>query len=92
MTSGNMDDQYREMKLFQQQLIEFNMRLHDTMRDLEQRHEHVSPMWQDEMRKHYDLQWEPLYQGMKRYQEHDARAYVEFLTIKLHALERYLRG
>lgn len=88
----SMDDQYREMVNFRQSLIEFNMRLKDSMRDLQERHDYVSPHWQDEMRRHYDAQWTPLRETINHYNAVEGRSYVDFLSIKLNALERYLRG
>ncbi|MBX2998823.1 MAG: hypothetical protein KF893_09965 [Caldilineaceae bacterium] len=90
--NGNMDEQYAQMRIFRDGLIGFNERLKASMHDLQARHDHISPHWQDEMRKEYDSQWEPLQDVMKRYIGHESRSYVEFLSIKLHALERYLRG
>lgn len=90
--TGNMNDQYEQMRIFRDALIRFNEQLGGSMRELESRHDHVSPHWQDDMRKEYDRQWEPLQAIMKRYLTRESRAYVEFLSIKIHALERYLYG
>jgi len=88
----SMDDQHREMQNFRQSLIEFNESLKRSMLDLKTQHERLSPLWDDEMRRHYDAQWEPLYNMMRRYVEAEGRDYVEFLSIKMHALEQYLYG
>ena len=88
----SMDDQYREMINFRQSLIDFNERLKASMRSLEAQHEYVSPLWDDEMRRHYDAQWEPLRTTMKYYIEMEGRDYVEFLSMKLYKLEKYLYG
>ncbi|MBA3531143.1 MAG: hypothetical protein H0T73_04390 [Ardenticatenales bacterium] len=89
---NNMDDQYREMGYFREALINFNTRLKSSMQEMEQHHEAVSPHWQDEMRRHYDAQWQPLHDVMGNYIMREGPNYVEFLSIKLYALERYLRG
>lgn len=88
----SMDDQYREMVNFTKALVSFNERLSTTMGDLEARHESVSPHWQDEMRKTYDSHWQPLDEMMTHYLRREGPSYVEFLHIKMRALERYLRG
>ncbi len=88
----SMDDQYREMVSFTKALVAFNERMKASMRDLEARHDAVSPHWQDEMRKTYDQHWEPLDEMMKNYLRNEGPRYVEFLHIKMHVLERYLRG
>lgn len=87
---SDMNDQFDQMKYFRDALIRFNERLGTSMKDLETRHNYVSPHWQDDMRKDYDRQWEPLDNIMKRYLTHEGRAYVEFLSIKMHALGLYL--
>lgn len=88
----SMDDQYRQMINFRQALMDFNLGLRDSMRDLSTRHDYVAPLWQDEMRRHYDAQWNPLNETMKRYLDAEGPSYVEFLHIKAFALERYLYG
>lgn len=87
-----MDEQHCEMKLFLDDFIEFNTRLRSALNELRQRHEYLSPIWQDEMRRHYDAQWQPFYETISHYDQVEGKSYVEFLAIKLHALERYLRG
>jgi uncharacterized protein YukE len=87
-----MDDQYREMVRFCQELIEFNQQLKSSLNDLRQHHDAVSPHWQDEMRRAYDREWEPLKQNMEQYISWDAQVYVESLSIQMAHLERYLRG
>jgi len=88
----SMDEQFEQMQYFQNALIKFNEQLSNSMRDLESRHEQVSPHWQDAMRREYDSQWTPLDETMKHYLRSEGPGYVEFLTIKVHALGRYLNG
>ena len=90
--NGNMDDQYREMVNFTRALMAFNERLRASIRDLEQHHDRVSPHWQDEMRRHYDQQWEPFRQTIKHYNAVEGPSYVEFLHIKAEATRRFLEG
>lgn len=89
---SNMNDQFEQMGYFCDALIRFNEQLQASMRELETHHEQVSPHWQDDMRKDYDRQWQPLTEMMQRYLRRESRNYVEFLTIKHHALGRYLYG
>lgn len=88
----SMDEQFAEMKRFQDALIAFNEQLKTSMTDLESQHANVSPYWQDEMRRAYDSVWEPFHQTMKHYIASESRGYVEFLAVKLHTLARYLGG
>jgi hypothetical protein len=80
------------MAQFRQTLMNFNSQLRNSMQDLERHHEHVAPHWQDEMRRHYEAQWQPLHEVMDHYVAHEGPNYVEFLSIKMYALERYLHG
>lgn len=88
----SMDDTYMQMKKFEQNLRSFNDELKSSMRQLETQHENISPLWQDDMRKHYDAVWGPFLATMKHYIKTEGPSYVEFLNIKIHALGRYLHG
>lgn len=88
----SMDDQFIQMQRFHHALTEFNEHLGSSVKDIEARHEYVSPHWQDEMRKHYDSVWGPFEATMKRYIESEGPNYVQFLIIKIQALRRYLQG
>jgi len=88
----SMDDQYREMQRFRDNLVSFNDKLQASMRDLEARHAAVTPHWQDEMRRMYDSHWNPLDKHMQDYLKRQGPAYVIFLKEKIVALGRYLRG
>ena len=88
----SMDDQFVQMKAFHQALINFNEQLRASVSELEAQHEHVSPLWQDEMRREYDQVWSPFKETMRHYIAREGPSYVEFLSIKIHALGRYLHG
>lgn len=88
----SMDETYVQMQKFERELRSFNEHLKASLHDLETHHEHVSPHWQDEMRKQYDLVWGPFLETMKYYVTREGPDYIEFLNIKLQALRRYLRG
>ncbi len=88
----NMNVQYELGMRFVKMLMDFNMSLRASMLELGKAHEAVSPLWQDDMRKHYDQIWEPFHQTMKHYDKVEGPGYVEFLHIKMHATRRYLQG
>lgn len=88
----SMDEQYERMVYFRKDLIAFNERLKSSLADLQRHHDEVSPLWQDAMRKHYDVIWDPFKQNMSHYVKSEAPGYVEFLTHKMYDTERYLRG
>jgi uncharacterized protein YukE len=87
-----MDETYTQMRRFERTLREFNENLKASIKELEAQHDHVSPHWQDEMRKQYDAVWKPFKETMKHYVRSEGPGYVEFLNIKIHALRRYLQG
>lgn len=86
----SMDDQFRELKFFQEALIQFNERLENGMRELEKRHESVSPFWQDAFRREYEAVWQPLGEGLHNYLTREGPTYVTFLNDKINALGRFL--
>lgn len=88
----SMDEQYAEMRRFRDALSRFNQHLIDSMQDLKAQHDYVNPHWRDEMRRTYDLHWEPLDQQMKQYLEREGPAYLDFLSRKIRSLEGYLYG
>ena len=87
-----MNEQLDYLRIFQKQLISFNKALRQSLHDLQKSHDHVAPMWRDDMRKDYDRQWKSFKQMLENYDKREGPRYVEFLSIKIHALERYLSG
>jgi len=85
-----MNDTFREMRNFHTELQRFNDQLQGSMNDLQTNHDHVSPIWQDDMRKEYDSQWQKFDEEMKTYLSREGPAYVQFLDQKLQALARFL--
>ena len=88
----SMDKTYEKMKTFHAELSQFNGSLQASMQDLQAKHDTVSPLWRDEMRRQYDSQWREFDEMMKRYLKKDGPEYVRFLDSKLRALAQYLRG
>ncbi len=88
----SMDELFEQMKYFEEALVEFDNKLRVSMEDLRSHHDYVSPHWQDEMRREYDGQWNPLNEIMEHYLNREGPSYVEFLEIKLHKLYKYLYG
>jgi len=87
-----MNDQYQQMIRFTKALEGFNDQLNTSMRELEEKHDGVTPFWQDEMRRDHDREWAPLHDRMKQYATLEGPRFVEFLRSKLRFLERYLYG
>ena len=87
----SLNDTFREMKNFHNELSRFNENLRSSMSDLHKNHDQVSPLWQDDMRKEYDSQWREFDEMMKNYTNREGPAYVQSLDQKLKALAGYLR-
>jgi uncharacterized protein YukE len=88
----NMDEVERTMRAFEGQLELFNERLRQSIAELQDHHAGVSPLWQDEMRRQYDVKWLPLEEAMEHYTAVIGPTYVEVLLEKLRHLLRYLHG
>ena len=88
----SMDDVMRDMDALERQLEAFNHRLCEGMSELKEHHAAVSPLWQDAMRREYDLKWVPLEEAMERYVEVIGPKYVDVLLVKLRHLRGYLYG
>jgi uncharacterized protein YukE len=88
----SMDEVMLTMRTFEEQLELFNERLMQSMAELQEHHAVVSPLWQDEMRREYDIKWLPLEEAMERYQTIIGPSYIEVLLIKMRHLREYLHG
>ncbi|MBZ0297956.1 MAG: hypothetical protein K8L99_35715 [Anaerolineae bacterium] len=88
----SMNEQYEQLQRFARELDNFNRSLAASMRELEEQHDIVSPLWQDDMRQSYDREWIPLKETMDRYVQVDSARYMDFLKSKIRMLERYLHG
>jgi hypothetical protein len=88
----SMDEQYAQMRRFRDELVRFNGLLRASMQDLKEQHDRAAPYWQDEMRRMYNVHWEPLDELMKNYLEREGPRYADFLAAKIRALEGYLYG
>ena len=86
----SLNDTFRQMRMFSSELNRFNDNLRGSMNDLQQNHDRLSPLWQDNMRQDYDSQWREFDEMMKHYLQREAPAYSQFLDAKLKALSRYL--
>ena len=88
----SLDDTFREMKRFSDELTRFNDKLKSSQLDLDSKHETVSPLWQDEMRREYDAEWNYFREILKNYLSRESPRYELFLETKLKHLSQYLRG
>lgn len=88
----SMDDQYREMRRFHDELKRFNVSLDASMKDLQMHHDKIDLYWRDAMRRNYDAHWIPLEEHLKHYIRREGPEYDRFLQSKTIALGRYLNG
>jgi uncharacterized protein YukE len=88
----SLDEQFEQMRYFAQALEEFNERLRVSVTDLTNKHDTISPLWQDSFRRKYDAEWNEFEERMKAYIQREAPAYAQFLDDKLKHLYAYLFG
>ena len=88
----SMDDVLIAMNAFTQELEQFNDSLQASFEQLQAHHDAVSPLWDDAMRKEYDVRWQPLKEKMDEYIHSAGGRYVEGLIEKLDNLKGYLYG
>lgn len=88
--SGSMDDVFERMMHFQRTLREFTEAFTGTVQEMQRRHDEVSPLWQDQFRREYDVHWDVLQREIDLFLNTRAPQYDEFLTRKLRALANYL--
>jgi hypothetical protein len=87
-----MDEVSECMKRFESELGTFQKSLQDSISDVRRHHEAVSLLWQDTMRREYDLTWVPLEEAMETYLRKIGPQQVETMRVKLQHLSRYLHG
>jgi hypothetical protein len=93
MSNGDgIEETFHSMQDFRQLLVQFNDSLRSSVKDLENQHDSVSPLWQDQWRKDYDMIWLPFEETMQRYLNSGGPNYIEFLDLKSDAMRRYLFG
>lgn len=90
--STGMNEVFEALKAFEIELENFNDRLNDSFKDLDKNHDAVSSLWQDDMRKTYDLRWNSLEEQMKEYVTLTGQTYTEVLIQKITAIRGYLYG
>lgn len=89
----SMDELYKQMLMFARSLETFNTQLQTSWKDLQQKHDALTLLWQnDEFHKAYNAQWEPFRASLERYLRHDAPQYMRFLNEKIKHLGQFLRG
>lgn len=88
----SMDDVFNTMNAFEQELEGFNERLQESFEDLRKHHDIVSPFWDDEMRRNYDIQWLQLEEKMVQYVSVEGGNYVGELLEKIRNIRGYLYG
>lgn len=89
---ASMDDVFERMQLFRTTLQRFQDALEGSLADLNARHGDVDPLWQDEARRFYDMQYGPLHDTLETYVRQQGPDYLAFLDEKLRAIEAYLNG
>ena len=88
----SMDDVEVRVRAVEEGLTNFNDALRVAFDEVMHSHGNVSPLWDDEMRREYDLKWKPLEDNMHEYVERIGPNYVEFVIARLQHLQNYLHG
>ena len=88
----SMDDVYIRAKELSQALEQFNDHLRANMAAVDLSHANVSPLWDDMMRREYDLKWVPLKEEMNKYTQQIGPQYMDLLIQRLKHLNSYLHG
>ncbi len=88
----SMDNVYERACQLERELTQFNDRLRGAFDEVEHAHAHVSPLWDDAMRRDYDVKWKPLEETMQEYVQRVGPHYVEFLVERLRHLRAFLYG
>ena len=88
----SMDDVYENLKSLEQGLEQFNEHLRNHFAEVMQAHDHLQPEWDDEMRREYDITWQPMQDSMEEYIHQIGPNYVGYLVQQLHHLRAYLYG
>ena len=88
----SMNDVERCVDGFERQLDWFNDHLRATVKVLNDHHDQVNPLWQDDMRKEYDAQWLPLEEAMQHYENVVGPEYIVRLKDTLKDIRGYLYG
>lgn len=90
MTS--LDDVYERMQFFRTALLEFDASLSDSVAEMDDHHDRLGGLWQDQSGQRYHQLYEPLAETMKTYLQGDAPRFEAFIEGKLLLLDRYLSG
>ncbi|ASF44871.1 hypothetical protein [Methylovulum psychrotolerans] len=88
----SMDDVYERAQIAERELEHFNGRLRESFSEVMRSHDAVSPIWDDAMRREYDISWRPLQESMEEYINLIGPQYVDFLIERLRYLQAYLYG
>lgn len=86
----SLDDTLVRMRLFAVALERFDDALRGSLATLEACHADAQTEWRDAFARDYELAWQPLSDGLRRWTAHEGPAYQDFLRLKLHALRSYL--
>lgn len=88
----NLDETWEALQSFQLELRAFNDRLRSDRAELQLRHDEIDPLWQDKLRRDYDLAIQELDAQVKAYTGARSQRLEEFMEIKIAQLRSYLHG
>lgn len=86
----SLDDTLVRMRLFASALDRFDDALRGSLAALDACHTDAQVEWRDAFAREYEIAWQPLSEGLRRWVAHEGPAYHDFMCLKLHALQVYL--
>lgn len=87
-----MDDIFTAAQNLAAGLEKYNEGLLSSFKEVEDAHNRVKPMWDDEMGREYENSWRPLAESMERYNQVVGPRYHDDLMHRLQHLKNYLHG
>lgn len=86
----SLDETLVRMRLFAVALDRFDDALRGSLAALDACHADAQVEWRDAFSREYEMAWQPLSEGLRRWTAHEAPAYHDFMRLKLYSLQSYL--
>lgn len=88
----SLDETHEALSAFRLELERFNDLLRVSQAELRERHEEIDALWQDNLRRNYDIAIGELERNVSDYDSCRSEMFEEFIQRKLNQLQRYLHG
>jgi hypothetical protein len=88
----SMDDIHIAAQNLAAGLEKYNEGLRASFKEVDDAHNRVKPLWDDEMGRDYESSWRPLVETMERYNQVVGPQYIDDIMNRLNHLRNYLHG